>query len=42
MCVAFGLIAYAMLKLASGRGREAHPLIYVFALLFLVRYAFLR
>jgi AGZA family xanthine/uracil permease-like MFS transporter len=40
--IAFGLIAFAGLKLASGRSREVHPLIYVFAVLFLVRYAWLR
>ena len=40
--VAFGLVSYALLKIATGRGREAHPLIYVFAALFLARYAFLR
>jgi AGZA family xanthine/uracil permease-like MFS transporter len=39
--VAFGVVAYAALKLATGRGREAHPLIYVFAALFLARYALL-
>jgi AGZA family xanthine/uracil permease-like MFS transporter len=40
--VAFGLVSYALLKIATGRGREAHPLIYVFATLFLARYVFLR
>jgi len=40
--VAFGFVAYALLKVATGRAREAHPLIYVFALLFLARYVFLR
>ena len=40
--VAFGLIAYVVLKLASGRGREVHGLLYVFAVLFVARYAFLR
>jgi AGZA family xanthine/uracil permease-like MFS transporter len=40
--VSFGLIAYALLKLASGRGREVHWLIYVFAVLLLGRYLFLR
>lgn len=40
--VAFGLIAYAVLKLASGRGREVHALLYVCAILFVARYAFLR
>ena len=40
--VAFGLLSFAALKLATGRGREAHPLVYVFAALFLLRYIFLR
>lgn len=40
--VAFGVVSYAVLKLGAGRGRDAHPLIYVFAALFLARYAFLR
>jgi len=40
--VAFGLIAYAVLKLATGRGREAHALVYVFAALLGARYIFLR
>ncbi len=39
--VAFGVVSYAVLKLGTGRGRDAHPLIYVFAALFLARYAFL-
>lgn len=39
--IAFGLIAYAVLKLATGRGREAHWLAYLFAALFLVRYIWL-
>jgi hypothetical protein len=30
------------LKLGTGRPRDAHPLLYVFAALFLARYAFLR
>ena len=40
--VSFGLIAYAILKMASGRGREAHLLVYVFAVLLALRYIFLR
>ncbi len=32
--VAFGVVAYAVLKVAAGRGREVHPLLYVFAVLF--------
>ncbi len=38
--IAFGFISYALLKLVTGRRREAHWLIYVFAILFIVRYAF--
>ncbi|MBZ5556790.1 MAG: NCS2 family permease [Acidobacteriia bacterium] len=40
--VAFGFLAHAVLKLGAGRGREVHPLVYVFAALFLGRYMFLR
>ena len=40
--VAFGLVSYALLKVATGRAREAHPLIYVFAIMFVARYVFLR
>jgi adenine/guanine/hypoxanthine permease len=39
--IAFGFIAYAVLKIASGRAREAHPLVYVFAVLFVARYTLL-
>ncbi|PWT84076.1 MAG: guanine permease [Blastocatellia bacterium] len=39
--VAFGLLSYALLKVAAGRAHEVHPLVYVFAVLFLARYAFL-
>jgi AGZA family xanthine/uracil permease-like MFS transporter len=39
--IAFGVVSYALLKLVSGRGREVQPLLYVFALLFLLRYVFL-
>jgi AGZA family xanthine/uracil permease-like MFS transporter len=40
--VAFGLMAFAVLKAVTGRWREVHPLIFVFAVLFLARYVFLR
>jgi AGZA family xanthine/uracil permease-like MFS transporter len=40
--VAFGVIAHVLLKLSTGKGREIHTLLYVFAALFVVRYAFLR
>lgn len=37
--LAFGFIAYALLKLATGRARELDWLGYVFAILFVLRYA---
>lgn len=37
--IAFGFIAYALVKLAAGRGREVHWFIYLFAALFGLRYA---
>jgi AGZA family xanthine/uracil permease-like MFS transporter len=40
--IAFGFIAAALLKVVSGRPRDLHWLIYVFAVLFVLRYAFLR
>ena len=39
--IAFGFIAYALLKLATGRGGEVHWLVHLFAALFLARYAVL-
>jgi AGZA family xanthine/uracil permease-like MFS transporter len=40
--VAFGVVAYALLKVVTGRGRQVHPLLHVFAVLFVIRYVFLR
>jgi len=40
--VAFGLLSYVLVKLAAGRGRDVHPIVYVFAALFFLRYAVLR
>jgi AGZA family xanthine/uracil permease-like MFS transporter len=39
--IAFGFISYTILKLTTGRGREVSALVYVFAALFLARYALL-
>ena len=39
--IAFGFISYAVLKLATGRGREVHPLVSVCAGLFVARYLWL-
>lgn len=36
--ISFGFIAYALLKLVTGKGKRVHWLVYVFAALFIVRY----
>lgn len=36
--IAFGFISYALLKIVTGRWREVHGLVYLFAILFVVRY----
>jgi len=36
--IAFGFISYAFLKLVTGRRKEVHWIIYLFALLFVLRY----
>jgi len=38
--IAGGIISYAVIKLASGRGREVHPIAYVVAVLLALHYAF--
>jgi AGZA family xanthine/uracil permease-like MFS transporter len=40
--IAFGFISFALLKLVTGRGREVHWIVYLFAILFVLRYIFLR
>ncbi|MEQ1868867.1 MAG: NCS2 family permease [Vicinamibacterales bacterium] len=40
--VAFGVVFYVLLKVAAGRRRQVHGLLYVCAALFLGRYAFFR
>jgi AGZA family xanthine/uracil permease-like MFS transporter len=40
--IAFGFISYALLKLATGRGRSVHWMVYLFAALLLLRYVWLR
>jgi AGZA family xanthine/uracil permease-like MFS transporter len=39
--IAFGVISYVLLKLATGRAKEPHWLMYAFAVLFVLRYAYL-
>jgi AGZA family xanthine/uracil permease-like MFS transporter len=36
--IAFGFISYSLLKLVSKRGKEVHWIIYLFAILFVIRY----
>ena len=38
--IAVGLITYPLLKLAKGKGKEVHWLIYIFAVLFLIQLIF--
>jgi AGZA family xanthine/uracil permease-like MFS transporter len=37
--IAFGFISYALLKLLSGRAKEGNAFVYIFAILFVLRYA---
>ena len=39
--IAFGFISYAVLKVATGRGRSVHWLVYLFAAVLLGRYVWL-
>lgn len=36
--LSFGFISYSLLKLVSGRAREVHWIIYLFSILFIIRY----
>lgn len=36
-----GFVAYAVLKLVTGKGREVHPIVYILAILIAVRFVFL-
>lgn len=36
--IAFGMISYASVKLLTGKGKEVSPLVYILALVFLLRY----
>ena len=40
--VAFGVVSYVLLKVVAGRRQEVPGLLRVFAVLFVVRYAWLR
>ncbi|WP_413306791.1 NCS2 family permease [Bacillus sp. 1P10SD] len=40
--IALGFISYPLLKVVKGKGREVHPLLYVFAVLFFYQLAFLQ
>lgn len=39
--IALGFISYPLVMLFKGRGREVHPLVYIFAILFILQLAFL-
>ncbi len=36
--IAFGFVSYSLLKLVTGKGRQVHWLIYVFSVLFIIKY----
>lgn len=36
--ISFGMISYAIIKLFTGKGKEVSPLVYILALVFIVRY----
>ncbi|WP_017414255.1 NCS2 family permease [Clostridium tunisiense] len=36
--IAFGIISYPILKIAVGKGKKVHPLMYILAALFILRY----
>jgi AGZA family xanthine/uracil permease-like MFS transporter len=36
--IAFGFISFSLLKLVSGRGKQVHWVIYLFSILFIIRY----
>lgn len=36
--IAFGFISYSALKLFKGKGKEVHPIIYILAVLFIIRF----
>ncbi|HHY79636.1 MAG TPA: NCS2 family permease, partial [Thermoanaerobacter sp.] len=37
--IAAGLIAYPIVKIAAGRAKEIHPIVYILAFLFILRFA---
>lgn len=39
--IAFGLIVYPITKIAAGKAKEVHPIVYVLALLFILRFSVL-
>lgn len=39
--IAFGFISYPLLKLFKGEGKEVHPLLYLFAILFMIQLVFM-
>ena len=40
--IASGIIFYPIVKLATGRGKEVHPIVYILAALFILRFTILQ
>jgi adenine/guanine/hypoxanthine permease len=38
--IAIGFITYPLMKLVSGKGKEVHPMLYVFGIIFILQMAF--
>ena len=36
--IVFGIVSYTVLKLVSGRGKEVSPVVYILALLFILKF----
>lgn len=39
--IVFGMVSYALLKLLTGKGKEASPVVYILSVLFILKYIFL-
>ena len=39
--IALGFISYPLLKLVKGQGNKVHPLLYIFAILFVIQLVFI-
>lgn len=38
--IAIGFITYPLMKLVNGKGREVHPILYIFGIIFIIQMVF--